>query len=274
MVTKQRLAAKKIGDMVTADALKITINSIYGKLGFEFGYLYSPKSMYAVTINGQLMLLNLIEKMELAGMECFYANTDGATFKVHKSKVKEFYAIGDAYSEYVDIPIEYANYAKCLIRDVNNYIIVDTDGKRKIKGAFSSKPNLSGAFNMPVVAMVAEKVLVDGADILTELKNHTDMYDFCKAQKTGGQFTTEYHELVGTEKVVTSCQKTNRYIVTNNGGKLFKAKEDSLHDLVSGFRVDIFNDHHTKPIDINYGYYSREVRKLITAFDTSQLTLF
>ena len=55
MITTQRLEAKANGDKVTSDALKITINSIYGKLGFEHGYLYSPKTMYSVTINGQLI---------------------------------------------------------------------------------------------------------------------------------------------------------------------------------------------------------------------------
>jgi len=280
MVTDQRLKAKADGDKVTADALKITINSIYGKLGFEYGYLYSPKSMYAVTINGQLMLLNLIEKMEQAGMECFYANTDGATFKVHKSKVEEFYAIGDAYAEFVDIPIEYANYEKCFIRDVNNYIIVDTDGNRKIKGAFSSKSNLQGGFNMPVVAKVAEAVLVDGVDIEEELRRcaEEDIYDFCKAQKVGGQFTIERHYLdketntLGIEKM----QKTNRYYVSNVGSKLYKVKnEDNLHDLVSGYSVTVFNDYFNKGnYDINYGYYAKEVRKLIQPFDQSQLSLF
>lgn len=303
MVTKQRLKAKADGDKVTAETLKITINSIYGKLGFEYGYLYSPASMYAVTINGQLMLLNLIEKLEQAGMECFYANTDGATFKVHKSKVEEFYAIGDAYSEYVDIPIEYANYEKCFIRDVNNYIIVDTDGDRKIKGAFSGKPNLQGGFDMPVVAKVAEKVLVDGADIQEELERcaEEDIYDFCKAQKVGGQFTVERHYLdretntLGVEKM----QKTNRYYVSNVGSKLYKVKPNknagkivivddwtpnarsvkvadvSHHDLVAGYSINIFNDYFNKSdYDINYGYYSKEVRKLIRPFDQSQLTLF
>jgi len=279
MVTKQRLKAKADGDKTTADALKITINSIYGKLGFEFGYLYSPKSMYAVTINGQLMLLNLIEKLEQAGMECFYANTDGATFKVHKSKVEEFYAIGNAYSEFVDIPIEYANYSKCLIRDVNNYIIVDTEGNRKIKGAFSSKDSLEGGFDMPVVAKVAERVLVNGSDIDEELRRcaEEDIYDFCKAQKVGRQFTVERHYLDRETNTlgIEQMQKTNRYYVSNVGSKLYKVKEASYHDLVAGYNVTLLNDFFPSiNYDINYNYYAKEVRKLISPFDISQLTLF
>lgn len=279
MVTKQRLGAKAAGDMVTADALKITINSIYGKTGFEFGYLYSPQCMYAVTVNGQLMLLNLIEKLELAGIESFYANTDGATFKVPNDKIDEFYQIANDFSEYVDIPIEFANYKRCFIRDVNNYIIETESGKRKIKGTYASKVDFTKGYNMPVVAAVAEKVLLDGADIYEELRNHDNIYDFCKAQKVGGQYKVERHYLDGNELGVESMQKTNRYFVTNGGSKLFKVKgkelERSYADMVAGFRVSVLNDYfESEDYDINYGYYAKEVRKLIAPFDKSQLSLF
>lgn len=280
MITKQRLKAKKDGDKITADALKITINSIYGKLGFEMGYLYSPKSMYAVTINGQLMLLRLIELLEMAGISCFYANTDGATFKVHKSKVEEFYRISDAYAAKINIPIEYANYKTCCIRDVNNYIIETCDGERKIKGAYVGTLQLDKGYDMPVVSLVAERVLMDGADIREELMKHEDLYDFCKSQKVGKQFTIEHHFLSEGSKVVNQMQKTNRYFVINGGSsKLYKVSDtDKLNDLVAGFAVEVFNDdnYESKPedFDINYGYYSREVRKLIQPFDDSQLTMF
>ena len=276
MVTTQRLEAKADKDMVTADALKITINAIYGKTGFEFGYLYSPKCMYGVTINGQLMLLNLIEKLELAGIEAFYANTDGATFKVPNDKVEEFYQISNDYSEYVDIPIEFANYKRCYIRDVNNYIIETEEGYRKIKGAYASEVDFTKGYNMPVVAAVAEKVLLDNSDIETELRNHSNIYDFCKAQKVGGQFTVETHYLKdGAELGIDQMQKTNRYFVSNTGSKLYKKKEESLHDLVAGYSVTVLNDYFdSSDYDINYGYYAKEVRKLILPFDQSQLSLF
>lgn len=236
--------------------------------------------MYAVTINGQLMLLKLIELLELAGISCFYANTDGATFKVHKSKVEEFYRISDAYAAKIDIPIEYANYKTCCIRDVNNYIIETCEGERKIKGAYVGALQLDKGYDMPVVPLVAQKVLMDGADIKEELMKHQDLYDFCKSQKVGKQFTIEHHFLLKGNKIVKQMQKTNRYFVTSNGNsKLYKVNEaDELNDLVSGFSVQVFNDDNNKSkpenFDINYGYYSKEVRKLIQPFDNSQLTMF
>jgi DNA polymerase elongation subunit (family B) len=151
-VTKQRLKAKAEGDKVTADALKIVINSIYGKLGFEFGYMYSPSCMYKTTINGQLILLKTIENLELHGFECFYSNTDGATFKVKKGTEELFYKIANDYANEINIPIEYAEYEKCVIRDVNAYSIKTKEGKVKEKNLFSRKIELDKGYDMPVIS--------------------------------------------------------------------------------------------------------------------------
>lgn len=118
-LTDERLIAKREANSVKANTLKITINSIYGKLGFIYGYLYSLPSMYKVTLNGQLFLLQLIERLSNEGIKCFYANTDGITCRVHKDKIDKYYEICNNFSKEVNIPVEFANYKKCIIRDVN-----------------------------------------------------------------------------------------------------------------------------------------------------------
>jgi hypothetical protein len=62
-------------DNAKATALKLKINSIYGLLGAEYGFLQDKKAMYQVTLNGQLFLLMLIESLSLYDIHCFYANT-------------------------------------------------------------------------------------------------------------------------------------------------------------------------------------------------------
>jgi hypothetical protein len=178
-ITEKRLAAKDSGDKITANTLKITINSIYGKLGFVYGYLYSPKSMYSVTVNGQLYLLQLIERLSLAGIKCFYANTDGITCRVRKDQVELYYEICNKFAREVKISCEYQKYSKCIIRDCNNYLIVTTEGKLKKKGSFvtdtfdkdweKSNPNateiLSKGFDMPVIAKAVEAYFVKGTPV-------------------------------------------------------------------------------------------------------------
>jgi len=80
IITAERIKAKEQGDKLTADALKIIINSLYGKYNEKYFYAYDPKTAYRITLNGQLYLLKLIESLELNGYEVISANTDGITY--------------------------------------------------------------------------------------------------------------------------------------------------------------------------------------------------
>lgn len=71
---------------VFALVLKIVINSIYGKFGFEQGPLYDRLATLQVTVNGQLMLLMLCEELELNNIQIISANTDGLMVKVYEDK--------------------------------------------------------------------------------------------------------------------------------------------------------------------------------------------
>ena len=72
-----------------AQALKIVINSIYGKFNYAYGDIYDPLATLKVTINGQLYILMLCEELELNGIEVVSANTDGIVVKLYKKdKIK------------------------------------------------------------------------------------------------------------------------------------------------------------------------------------------
>jgi len=80
-IVERRLAAKKSGDKVTDDALKITINGSFGKFGSKYSVLYAPRLLIQTTLTGQLSLLMLIEQLEGAGISIVSANTDGIVIK-------------------------------------------------------------------------------------------------------------------------------------------------------------------------------------------------
>ena len=81
-ITSERLVAKKAKDKVKAESYKIVVNSTFGKTGYDNHWLYDPATLLGVTLNGQLFLLMLIEKLELAGIKVISANTDGIECKV------------------------------------------------------------------------------------------------------------------------------------------------------------------------------------------------
>ena len=274
-MTEQRLKAKKNKNKTEAEALKISINSLYGKLGFEHGYIYSPKSMYTVTINGQLILLMLIEILEEAGFECFYSNTDGATFKVPRSKEQEFYDIALEFKTKVPIETEYAYYSKCIIKNVNNYLIVKTDGEIKEKGEFVTAVALDKGFDMPIVALAIKDYYVNNTPIRQFIENHTDIYDFCKSQKVGGQYKVERHYIQDGKHCIEKLQKTNRYYISVVGDSIYKVKADSMSNLAANYMVTMLNDYvELDNYKINYNYYVHKANEIIHAFDKSQLSLF
>lgn len=121
-----------------ADSLKIVINGSYGKLGSQYSVLYAPDLLIQVTMTGQLSLLMLIERLELAGIPIVSANTDGIVLRcpVHLQELAD--QIVAQWEKDTGFETEETLYKALLSRDVNNYIAVKTDGTIKGKGAYAN----------------------------------------------------------------------------------------------------------------------------------------
>jgi len=274
----ERLEAKKNKEKIKAEALKISVNSIYGKLGSDYGFLMDKQALYSVTVNGELYLLMLIEKLHLAGIQCIYSNTDGITCRVKKSQLQEYYDICDEWQNYTGFILEFAEYKKFILKDVNNYIVIDKDNKVKIKGDFVTDISLSKGYDAPIVAKALYAYFVQGTPVKDFLLNHKNIYDFCIAQKTGPEFITELHYIDGFEHKIDNLQKNNRYYVSTSGGYLYKKYKDrnERKSLVAGHVTQIFNDYfESDDYKINYGYYSKRVNDIINKVqENNQLKLF
>ena len=151
-ITAERLAAKKAKDKVKADGLKITVNSIFGKLGSENFWLQDAKQMLSTTVTGQLGLLMLIEGLHLNGIQVISCNTDGIVCKIPRELESKYYEISHAWEKAANLELEYTEYKKYVRRDVNSYITEKKDGSTKEKGAFLKEVDLKKAYHMPIVA--------------------------------------------------------------------------------------------------------------------------
>ena len=136
-IVATRLKAKANKEMVVANSLKIVVNSSFGLTGSKYSFLYDPKVMIQVTLTGQLILLYMIERAHLAGIRVVSANTDGVVVKIHPDQYETWNAIIAEVEEKTRIKTEETRYSALYSRDVNNYIAVKTDGKVKLKGAYS-----------------------------------------------------------------------------------------------------------------------------------------
>lgn len=186
-IYKRRLKAKKAGDKNTAEALKLTLNGLFGKLGSPYSVVYSPDMMIQTTITGQLAILMLIERLELAGFHVISANTDGFITRVAKSRREEYNVILMDWEFDTMLELE-KNFLKGLYsRDVNNFIAIGADGKVKTKGAFApAGPGLRGADGMKKNPNC--EITIDA--VVAFLKNGTPLEQTIRACKDIRKFVT------------------------------------------------------------------------------------
>jgi hypothetical protein len=135
-IVERRLAAKRNGNAIVSDALKITINGSFGKFGSPYSRLFSPDLLIQTTVTGQLVLLMLIESLELHGISVISANTDGVVIKCPTDKTDLLDDLIFGWECVTGFNTEETRYLALYSRDVNNYIAVKTDGC-KTKGVYA-----------------------------------------------------------------------------------------------------------------------------------------
>lgn len=262
---------KDVPNKIAAEALKIVINSIYGKLGSDMFFLYDRLAQLKVTINGQLMTMTLVEELELNGIHVVSANTDGIVIKLPRDKFDVYKDITDRWNEFNKMGADYEEYKMIVSRDINNYFDIQTTDDIEYKGALDPKQylkDLKKGYDMPVVAIAVYEYFVNNVPVMETLQKHTDILDFCKTQNIGRQFEVVYDQCTdGTIKTIHS-QRHVRFYVSTKGviiqkeNKITKARSK----LASGLPVIILNSLDDKPIeyrDINYEYYYNEAYKII-----------
>lgn len=269
-MTIERVAAKHVDD-IKAAGLKISINAIYGKLGFIGSWFKDKKSLLKVTISGQLYLLMLIERFVLAGIEVISANTDGVVCRVKKNQETEYRKICEDFSKEIGIGGEFTEYSIYARKDVNNYISKKPDGKVKHKGDFIPIPEIKKGYAHPIVPVAVNEYLLNGIPVETTIKNHKNILDFCVSQKMDSKFNAEIHEVdeEGNSISFENLQKTNRFYMSTNGKKLIKRNKETGQKIglfVSNL-VTILNDYdESVAIEdylIDYDFYISEANKML-----------
>ena len=268
---EEKMLITGVPNKLSAEALKIVINAIYGKFGSETYFLYDRFAQMQVTINGQLMVMMVIESLELAGIHVISANTDGIIVKLYKDKEEQFKTITDNWCKFNKMTADSERYKIFITRDINNYFNVQTNGNIEFKGALDPKQylkDLKKGYDEPVVAKAVFEYFTNNIPISETLRKHTDILDFCKTQNVGKQFDVVYSIVEnGKIKTITS-QRHVRFYVSTKGVIIQKQHKvtKKRSNLASGKPVVILNSLDDKPIEernIDYGYYYEECYKII-----------
>lgn len=260
-----------VPNQIGAEALKIVINSIYGKLGSELFFLYDRFAQMQVTINGQLMTMTLIEELELNGIHVISANTDGIVIKLPRDKFNVYKDITDRWNATNRMGADYEEYKMIASRDINNYFDIQTNGKIEYKGALDPKQylkELKKGYDAPVVAVAVFEYLVNNVPVMTTLRNHKDILDFCKTQNVGRQFEVVYDICEKGKITHIHSQRHVRFYVSTKGVIIQKENKTSgaKSKLAGGNSVCILNSLNDLPIEernIDYSYYYKECYKII-----------
>lgn len=147
---------------------KIVLNGTFGKLFSRFSIFYAPELGIAVTLGGQVSLLMLIERLELAGIHVVSANTDGIEMQVPWGRDWLADEIIKWWEETTKLGMDSEKYLALYARDVNNYIRMDFDGSVKRKGAYGESgvlknkhPDLDICSDAVVALLCTRKPLMD-----------------------------------------------------------------------------------------------------------------
>ena len=270
-----------------AACLKIVANAgIFGKMGSEKSFLCDKKAMYQVTINGQLFLLMLIEKLELAGIHVISANTDGIVTIVPRELEQTADDICHWWEKHLGLELEFTYYTKYVTEGVNSYLTVKRGGSSKFKGRMNPKmflEDLSKGYNSPIVAKCVSEYFINGTPVMETLRNAKSILDFCRTQNVNHKYRLEFTHVVDGKIRTDVVQRNTRFYISSTGGTLMKVESMGWNEhneeqvkkssLCAGQRVSICNtvdDTDISELNVNYLYYYNEAMAIIEPIEQSR----
>lgn len=166
-------------------------NIIYGAEGDKTNPMYDPLHRTLVCVFGQLLILDLIEKLEPFA-ELIQSNTDGILVKIKKN---DFYRLDDTVFEWeqrTGLSMTFDEFVKVYQGDVNNYVVVSADGKYKCKGAYVKK--LDDLDNdLPIVNQAIVDYLTKGVPVERTIEDCNELIQFQKIVKVSSKYSHGWH---------------------------------------------------------------------------------
>jgi hypothetical protein len=211
------------------EPLKIVLNGSYGAMKDKHNDLYDPLMANNVCVAGQLFLLDLIDKIE-PYCKLIQSNTDGLFLKVKDmdtvEKIKE---IAREWEQRTRLNLEWNIYSKIYQKDVNNYIIINKDGKYKSKGSYVKKLS-SIDYDLPIVNKALIEYFINNQPIEKTIEKCDDLIEYQKIVKISNLYQ---YGIYGDKKLK---EKVLRIFASNqeNASGVFKFKsEDRIEKIAN-----------------------------------------
>lgn len=204
----KQIAAAKAGNKAKAKnwkkaqlPYKKMLNALSGGMKDETNPAYDPRNNNCMCINGQLMLLDLIEHLEVVpGFELIQSNTDGLIIWIPDTD-EAFEMVDDicweweqrCSTEQCSILLELDNISEIYQKDVNNYLWVGADGGVERIGAYVKE--LSATDNdLPILNKALVEYMVHKTPVEQTINQCDDLIMFQKIVKLSEKYDWVEHE--------------------------------------------------------------------------------
>lgn len=189
----KRVELKKAGKKKEQAPYKICLNGVFGICKDKYSLAYDPRQANNVCVNGQLMLLDLIEHLE-PYCEIIQSNTDGLIIQIDDTD--------EAFNKIDDVCYEWEQRTKMGLgfdfvteiwqKDVNNYIFRFDNGKLERKGAYVKELNELD-YDLPIVNEAIVKYLTEGKLVQQTINECNELIKFQKIVKVSSKYKFAYH---------------------------------------------------------------------------------
>ena len=277
---KERVIAKRNHDELKAKAFKFALNSPIGKMQNESSWAYDPLNAYKIRMNGQLILLMLVDRLLSINCKIVQVNTDGVVYIADKANRELINKFIHEVENITKLHFDSDDYESFYQYDVNNYFGIrkgySQSGDPSLiekKGKFITEIGLNNSMTPVVISKAVINYFLTKEPIDKFVKEDKNIRDFLMSQSVNREFKVEY----GNKPV----QRINRYYASNSGYYIMRVKdkmyETKKESILSDVGVILLNHIDSIPIEerkINYQYYIGKAKTIVSEFINRQLTIF
>ena len=277
---KERVIAKRNHDELKAKAFKFALNSPIGKMQNESSWAYDPLNAYKIRMNGQLILLMLVDRLLSINCKIVQVNTDGVVYIADKANRELIDQFVHEVENITKLHFDSDDYESFYQYDVNNYFGIrkgySQSGDPSLiekKGKFITEIGLNNSMTPVVISKAVINYFLTKEPIDKFVKEDKNIRDFLMSQSVNREFKVEY----GNKPV----QRINRYYASNSGYYLMRVKdkmyETKKESILSDVGVILLNHIDSTTIEerkINYQYYIGKAKTIVSEFINRQLTIF
>jgi hypothetical protein len=270
----RRLQAKRDGDKVVSNTLKLPLNIVSGATEQKYNDLYDPRQARSMRISGQLFLTDLVMRLvDVPSFKLLNFNTDGLMYSVDRSDLPRIDTICSEWEKRTGFELETDEMDRVWIKDVNNLLFVKTDGTVNTVGGYLNYGiSEKGAWNINNNYTIVKKAIIDyfvkGTSVEETINNCNDILEFQYIAKASSKYSHCYQIIDGKKVPV---QKVNRVYATKDKryGTLYKVHRETgrpakIEDLPKHCIIDNRNELNIR--DIDKEHYIQKAHKMISDF--------